>query len=73
MVDLVKGLFPEVADKIEAYEIVGSYCPCSYDLSIEGKNLLAFHKDACVKGWRCKFIYVLKEVARNARHLFVTL
>ncbi len=38
MVDLVKGLFPEVADKIEAYEIVGSYCPGSYDLSIEGKK-----------------------------------
>ncbi|QIC48312.1 lipoate--protein ligase family protein [Lysinibacillus sphaericus] len=38
MVDLVKGLFPEVAEKIEAYEIVGSYCPGSYDLSIEGKK-----------------------------------
>jgi octanoyl-[GcvH]:protein N-octanoyltransferase len=38
MVALVKGLFPEVADKIEAYEIVGSYCPGSYDLSIEGKK-----------------------------------
>ncbi|MCM0624676.1 lipoate--protein ligase family protein [Lysinibacillus sp. OL1_EC] len=38
MVDLVKGLFPEIADKIEAYEIVGSYCPGSYDLSIDGKK-----------------------------------
>jgi octanoyl-[GcvH]:protein N-octanoyltransferase len=38
MVDLVKGLFPEVAEKIEAYEIVGSYCPGSYDLSIGGKK-----------------------------------
>lgn len=38
MVDLVKSLFPEVAEKIEAYEIVGSYCPGSYDLSIEGKK-----------------------------------
>lgn len=38
MVDLVKGLFPEVAEKIEAYEIVGSYCPGSYDLSIDGKK-----------------------------------
>ncbi|MFJ7731284.1 biotin/lipoate A/B protein ligase family protein [Lysinibacillus sp. NPDC097231] len=38
MVALVKGIFPEVADKIEAYEIVGSYCPGSYDLSIEGKK-----------------------------------
>ncbi|EFI69091.1 lipoate--protein ligase family protein [Lysinibacillus capsici] len=38
MVDLVKGLFPEVAEKIKAYEIVGSYCPGSYDLSIDGKK-----------------------------------
>lgn len=38
MVAFIKLLFPEVADKIEAYEIVGSYCPGSYDLSIEGKK-----------------------------------
>ncbi|MFE3574229.1 biotin/lipoate A/B protein ligase family protein [Lysinibacillus sp. NPDC059133] len=38
MVALVKSLFPEVADQIEAYEIVGSYCPGSYDLSIKGKK-----------------------------------
>ena len=38
MVTLVKSLFPEVAEKIEAYEIVGSYCPGSYDLSIDGKK-----------------------------------
>lgn len=38
MVELIKQLFPEVADKIEAYEIVGSYCPGSYDLSIAGKK-----------------------------------
>ncbi len=38
MVALVKALFPEAADKMEAYEIVGSYCPGSYDLSIQGKK-----------------------------------
>lgn len=38
MVTLIKRLFPQVADKIEAYEIVGSYCPGSYDLSIAGKK-----------------------------------
>lgn len=38
MVDLIKLLFPEAADKIEAYEIIGSYCPGSYDLSIGGKK-----------------------------------
>ena len=38
MVDFVKALFPDLADKIEAYEIVGSYCPGTYDLSINGKK-----------------------------------
>ncbi|TSI07478.1 lipoate--protein ligase family protein [Lysinibacillus sp. BW-2-10] len=38
MVAFIQLLFPEVADKIEAYEIVGSYCPGSYDLSIDGKK-----------------------------------
>ena len=38
MVDFIRLLFPEVAHKIEAYEIVGSYCPGSYDLSIGGKK-----------------------------------
>ena len=38
MVELIRQLFPEVATKIEAYEIVGSYCPGSYDLSIDGKK-----------------------------------
>lgn len=38
MVALIKQLFPEAAHRIEAYEIVGSYCPGSYDLSIDGKK-----------------------------------
>lgn len=38
MVELTKALFPEAADQIEAYEIVGSYCPGSYDLSIGGRK-----------------------------------
>lgn len=38
MVALIQLLFPEVAQRIEAYEIVGSYCPGSYDLSIDGKK-----------------------------------
>jgi len=38
MVALIKHLFPEAAERIEAYEIVGSYCPGSYDLSIDGKK-----------------------------------
>lgn len=38
MVDLIRALFPEIAARIEAYEIVGSYCPGSYDLSVDGKK-----------------------------------
>ncbi|MDN7244808.1 lipoate--protein ligase family protein [Planococcus shenhongbingii] len=36
MLELVQALFPEAP--IEAYEIVGSYCPGSYDLSIGGRK-----------------------------------
>lgn len=38
MVDFVRHLFPQIADRIEAYEIVGSYCPGSYDLSVNGRK-----------------------------------
>lgn len=38
MVEFVRHLFPKIADRIEAYEIVGSYCPGSYDLSVDGKK-----------------------------------
>ncbi len=38
MLAFVRMLFPEAGDRIEAYEIVGSYCPGSYDLSIGGRK-----------------------------------
>lgn len=38
MLEFVRLLFPEAADQIEAYEIVGSYCPGTYDLSIDGRK-----------------------------------
>ena len=38
MLSFIKMLFPEAAEKIEAYEIIGSYCPGTYDLSIDGKK-----------------------------------
>lgn len=38
MLQFIKLLFSEAAEKIQAYEIVGSYCPGSYDLSIGGKK-----------------------------------
>lgn len=38
MLSFVRLLFPELGERIEAYEIVGSYCPGSYDLSVDGKK-----------------------------------
>lgn len=38
MVNFVQYMLYDLTDKIEAYEIVGSYCPGDYDLSIDGKK-----------------------------------
>lgn len=38
MLEFVQMLFPEANDQIKAFEIVGSYCPGSYDLSIDGRK-----------------------------------
>lgn len=48
MLELVQSLFPEAA--IEAYEIVGSYCPGSYDLSIGGKKFAGISQRRIRKG-----------------------
>lgn len=38
MLAFVRLLFPEAGEQIQAYEIVGSYCPGTYDLSIDGRK-----------------------------------
>ncbi|MFC4558120.1 biotin/lipoate A/B protein ligase family protein [Virgibacillus kekensis] len=38
MVGLIRYLLRDLTDEIEAYEIVGSYCPGDYDLSIGGRK-----------------------------------
>lgn len=38
MVAFTRLLFPEAASRITAGEVVGSYCPGDYDLSIDGKK-----------------------------------
>ena len=38
MVTFVKKLFAPITNNIEAFEIVGSYCPGDYDLSINGRK-----------------------------------
>ncbi len=42
---LIQEMLKDYDVTIEAKEIVGSYCPGSYDLSIRDQNLLAFHSD----------------------------
>ena len=36
MFDFIKYMLRDLTNRIEAYEIVGSYCPGDYDLSIDG-------------------------------------
>ncbi|KIL49687.1 octanoyltransferase [Jeotgalibacillus soli] len=38
MVELIRTMFSDFDAKIEAYEVAGSYCPGSYDLSIGGQK-----------------------------------
>lgn len=38
MVELIKALLSPYTDKIEAFEVIGSYCPGEYDLSIDKKK-----------------------------------
>ncbi|WP_445488939.1 lipoate--protein ligase family protein [Niallia sp. 03133] len=38
MWELIKNMFADFKETIEAKEIIGSYCPGSYDLSISGKK-----------------------------------
>ena len=50
MWELVKEMFQEGGQEIEAYEIVGSYCPGSYDLSIGGKKFAGISQRRIRKG-----------------------
>ena len=66
MVTLIRQLFPEVAPKIEAYEIVGSYCPGSYDLSIDGKKFAGISQRRMKNGIAVQ-IYLCVEGKGEAR------
>ena len=50
MYKFVQYMFADLTDKIEAYEIVGSYCPGSYDLSIDGKKFAGISQRRVKKG-----------------------
>ncbi|PAD35154.1 octanoyltransferase [Terribacillus saccharophilus] len=38
MVSFIQYIFQDITNKIEAFEVVGSYCPGTYDLSIDGRK-----------------------------------
>ncbi|MBC1358992.1 lipoyl-[GcvH]:protein N-lipoyltransferase [Listeria booriae] len=50
MFALIKHMFPQYSHKMEAREIVGSYCPGSYDLSIAGKKFAGISQRRMAKG-----------------------
>ncbi|WML58370.1 lipoate--protein ligase family protein [Neobacillus sp. PS2-9] len=50
MWDLIQHMFADFSHRIEAREIVGSYCPGSYDLSIGGKKFAGISQRRLKKG-----------------------
>lgn len=66
MVDFIRALFPSFAARIEVYEIVGSYCPGSYDLSIDGKKFAGISQRRMKNGIAVQ-IYLCVEGSGSAR------
>ena len=73
MLTFVRMLFPEAGDRIKAYEIVGSYCPGSYDLSIDGRKFagisqrrlrqgIAVQVYLCVEGSGCRRAELIRKL-----------
>jgi octanoyl-[GcvH]:protein N-octanoyltransferase len=50
MWQLIQQMFADFPHQIEAREIIGSYCPGSYDLSIEGKKFAGISQRRLKKG-----------------------
>ncbi|NLY79406.1 MAG: lipoate--protein ligase family protein [Lysinibacillus sp.] len=66
MLQFIKLLFPECGDEIKAYEIIGSYCPGSYDLSIDGKKFAGISQRRLRDGVAVQ-IYLCIEGSGSAR------
>ena len=66
MMEFVRLLFPEAGDRIEAYEIVGSYCPGSYDLSIDGLKFAGISQRRLRQGIAVQ-VYLCIEGSGSAR------
>ncbi|WP_101842341.1 lipoate--protein ligase family protein [Halobacillus sp. Marseille-P3879] len=50
MVEFIQHLFADLTNQIEAYEITQSYCPGTYDLSIEGKKFAGISQRRVKRG-----------------------
>ncbi len=50
MTSFVQDMYRDVTDGIEAFEVVGSYCPGDYDLSIGGKKFAGISQRRVKKG-----------------------
>ena len=66
MVAFIRRLLPEVAEKIEVYEIIGSYCPGTFDLSIGGKKFAGISQRRMKNGIAVQ-IYLCVEGSGGAR------
>lgn len=78
MVELIRYMFRNYSVRIEAKEIVGSYCPGSYDLSIHGRkfagisqrrirNGVAVQIYLCVSGSGSERAAMIKEFYKRAK------
>lgn len=66
MTSLIQHMFRDVTDAIVAGEIVGSYCPGSFDLSIEGKKFAGISQRR-VRGGVAVQIYLSVRKSGSAR------
>jgi len=70
MLAIVQQLFAPYTQEIEAYEIIGSYCPGDYDLSIHGKKFAGISQRRVRNGIAVQ-IYIDIEGSSNERASFV--
>lgn len=66
MVDFIRRLLPEAANQIDVYEIVGSYCPGTFDLSIGGQKFAGISQRRMKDGVAVQ-IYLCVEGSGGAR------
>src|SRR5690625_919272 len=66
MVSFIKYMLRDATDKIKAYEIVGSYCPGMYDLSVDGKKFAGISQRRVKDGFAVQ-IYLSVESSGAAR------